>query len=197
MTNSTGDFSDREWRDEPEAIFGSDPKLVQEIYELEKKVEKNFNKEFLSDPSDIPKKHYAQHKDSSFIDILSPGQYFGEDVLKWWTWISPQFEGDLWLRNMKIYAKGETGFVYMNQVYQGEHGGQKFMWVMRQTDIVEKQDGEWKILHTHLSFAADPAELDPSTWKIDFEYRSRPQPWDALGSDDGYGATPDTFEPES
>jgi ketosteroid isomerase-like protein len=191
---TTGDFSDREWSDEPQAIFGSDPMLVQEIYELEKNVEAMFNKEFLTNPGEIVHRHYSKNDDVSFIDILSPGQYFGKDVLNWWEWIGSQFVGDLWLRNMRIYARENTGFVYMNQVYQGDHGGEKFLWVMRQTDVVEKQDGEWRIMHTHLSFAGDPVELDPASWKLDFEYKPRLMPWDAVEKGEGYGETPEEFE---
>tara|TARA_R110002110_G_C13470229_1_gene720365 strand:+ start:2514 stop:3113 length:600 start_codon:yes stop_codon:yes gene_type:complete len=195
MTDSktVGDFSDRDWNDEPQAVFGSDPKLVQEIYELEKKIEANFNKDFLKKPGEIVDLYYSSNEDVSFIDILSPGQYFGKNVLNWWEWIGPQFVGDLWLRNMRIYAKGITGFVYMNQIYQGDHGGQKFLWVMRQTDVLEKSNDEWRILHTHLSFAGDPRELDPASWRIDFEYKPRVMPWEAAEKGEGYGETPEEF----
>lgn len=172
----TGDFNDREWIDTPKALFGSDPKLVQEIYEMEKAVEANYNNEFLHD-ADNTLKFYVEDADVSFVDILSPGQYYGKDVRNWFNFIGPQFVGDLYLRNMRVYAKDTTGFVYMNQVYTGEHEGVKFLWVMRQTDAVVKIDGEWKILHTHLSFAADPVGLDPRTWKVDFEYKPRDLPW--------------------
>ena len=197
MSEETGDFLDRNWSDEPQAIFGSDPMLVQEVYAFEKNIETLFNTVFLTDPGQIPTDHYHPGGDASFIDILAPGQYWGEDVHKWWTWIGPQFVGTLYLRNMRIFAKGTNAFVYMNQVYQGDHEGEKFFWVMRQTDVLEKVDGAWKIMHTHLSYAVDPVELDPATWRVDFEYKPRLQPWDAAAQGEGYGETPDTFTPDS
>jgi ketosteroid isomerase-like protein len=166
----------RKWS-EPVALFGSDPKVVHEIVTMEKAVEANFNNEFLHDP-DAPLKYYTDHKDVSFIDILSPGEYYGADVRNWFNFIGPQFVGHLGLKSMHVYAKNTTGFVYMNQTYEGKLAdGRTFLWVMRQTDVVEKIKGEWKILHTHLSFAANPKTADPFTWEVDREMPPRPLPW--------------------
>ena len=163
---------------EPAAIFGSDPKLVKEIVDMEKAVENNYNTEFLEKP-DAPLKHYSDDPDVSFIDILSPGQYYGKDVRNWFNFIGPKFVGKLGLVNMHVYAKGNFGFVNMLQTYEGKRpNGNTFYWVMRQTDVVEKQKGEWKILHTHLSFAADPKTIEPETWAVDLEMTPRPKPWE-------------------
>ncbi len=171
------DGAGRKWA-EPKAIFGSDPKLVKEIVDMEKAVEKNYNTEFLAQP-DAPLKHYSDDPDVSFIDILSPGQYYGKDVRNWFNFIGPKFVGKLGLVNMHVYAKGNFGFVNMIQTYEGKRpNGNTFFWVMRQTDVVEKAKGEWKILHTHLSFAADPKTIEPETWAVDLEMTPRPQPWD-------------------
>lgn len=172
-----GDVSkERKWH-EPIALFGTDPVLVAEIAAMEKAVEKNYNEEFINDP-DNPLRYYADSKDISFVDILAPGEYIGEDVRNWFNFIGPKFVGDLHLKNMKIYAKGTTGFVYMNQLYiiPGPDG-KPISWVMRQTDVVEKVLGEWKILHTHLSFAADPVDLNPGTWVLDYDLTPREMPW--------------------
>lgn len=167
---------ERKWAD-PKPIFGSNPKLVAEIVAMEKAVEKNYNEEFLDDP-DNPLKYYADHPDISFVDILAPGEYVGEDVRNWFNFIGPKFIGDLWLKNLNVYAKGTTGFVYMNQIYRVKKpDGEIFYWVMRQTDVVEKIKGEWKILHTHLSFAANPKTVDPDTWALDFTLPPREMPW--------------------
>ena len=61
---------------------------------------------------------------------------------------------------------------------QAELDGQHFFWKMRQTDVVQKIDGKWKILHTHLSFGAVPQAKHPESWVVDFEMPKRPQPWD-------------------
>jgi|GEM_PF-6734849 ketosteroid isomerase-like protein len=174
---SAGDLmSERKWA-EPKALFGSDKKLVAEIVAMEKAVEKNYNEEFLKDP-DNPLQYYADSEDIIFTDILSPGEYFGDDVRKWFNFIGPKFVGDLWLKNMQVYAKGTTGFIYMNQIYKiPGPNGESIFWVMRQTDVVEKIKGKWKILHTHLSFAADPKQLDPSTWVLDYDVDQREKPW--------------------
>ncbi|CAJ1584643.1 MULTISPECIES: YybH family protein [Mycobacteriaceae] len=164
--------------EEPIALFGSDPQDVADIAKMEKDAERVYNNEWLK-VYDAPLKYYADHEDVSFIDILSPGEYFGDDVRKWFMYISPQFVGDFGLINMRIYAKNGVGFVYMNQTYQGKlEDGSEFVWKMRQTDTVEKIDGEWKILHTHLSFAAVPEAKHPDRWQVDREYPKRPPAWE-------------------
>lgn len=170
--------TERKWA-EPQAIFGSDPKLVKEIVEMEKAVEASYNSEFLTKP-DAPLKYYAaDHPDVSFIDILSPGQYYGKNVRNWFNFIGPQFVGKLGLVNMHVFAKDNFGFVNMLQTYEGlRPNGNRFYWVMRQTDVVEKIHGEWKILHTHLSFAADPKAIEPETWTVDLEMMPKPLPWE-------------------
>lgn len=163
---------------EPIALFGSDPEAVKEIAAMEKAVEANYNNEFLEDP-DAPLKHYIEHPDVSFVDILAPGHYFGVDVRNWFNYIGPQFVGELGLINMRIFARNGVGFCYMHQTYEGTlDDGKEFFWKMRQTDAVEKIDGEWKILHTHLSFAATPQAKHPETWTVDFEMPRLPLPWD-------------------
>jgi len=163
---------------EPVALFGSDPRDVQEIVAMEKAVEANFNKEFLHDP-DAPLEYYVESPDVSFVDILAPGQYYGKDVRNWFNFIGPQFVGELGLKNMRVFAKNDVGFVYMNQTYEGKlEDGRDFFWRMRQTDVVQKIDGKWKILHTHLSFAANPVAKDPATWEVDLEMPPRPLPWE-------------------
>jgi len=163
---------------EPIALFGSDPEAVKEIAAMEKAIETNYNTKFLDDP-DAPLEHYLEHPDVSFIDILAPGHYFGPDVRNWFNYIGPQFVGKLGLINMRIFAKGEVGFVYMNQTYEGTiEDGKPFFWKMRQTDVVQKIDGTWKILHTHLSFGATPQAKHPESWVVDFEMPPRPLPWE-------------------
>jgi ketosteroid isomerase-like protein len=101
------------------------------------------------------------------------------DVRNWFNYIGPQFVGELGLINMRIFAKNDVGFVYMNQTYEGKlDDGKDFFWKMRQTDAVAKVDGEWKILHTHLSFGALPQAKHPDSWAVDFESPQLPQPWD-------------------
>lgn len=163
---------------EPIALFGSDPVAVKEIAAMEKAIEANYNTKFLEDP-DAPLEHYIEHPDVSFIDILAPGHYFGPDVRNWFNYIGPQFVGDLGLINMRIFAKDDVGFVYMNQTYEGNlDDGQHFFWKMRQTDVVQRIEDKWKILHTHLSFGAVPQAKHPDSWVVDFEMPKRPQPWD-------------------
>ena len=65
--------------EEPIALFDSDPQAVAEIAAMEKEVERIYNNEWLKD-YDAPLAHYADSDDISFIDILSPGEYFGQDV---------------------------------------------------------------------------------------------------------------------
>ncbi|QHG85549.1 hypothetical protein D1O33_26540 (plasmid) [Rhodococcus rhodochrous] len=167
--------------DEPIGLFGTDPEDVAAIAAMEKECAAEYNRGFLTRPDIIVDKFYVNggdHEDVSFIDILSPGHYFGPDVRAWFNFISPQFEAKFDLRNMRIFAKNGVGFVYMNQFYEGQlQDGRPLFWKMRQTDAVEKIDGEWKILHTHLSFSADPKDLDPYKWSIDLELAPRPQPW--------------------
>lgn len=170
-SNGKADFA------EPIALFGSDPQDVKEIADMEKAVEANYNHQFLNDP-DAPLEHYIEHPDVSFIDILAPGHYFGADVRNWFNFIGPQFVGELELINMRIFAKGGVGFVYMNQTYEGTlDDGKHFFWKMRQTDVVQKVDGRWSILHTHLSFGAAPQAKHPDSWVVDFEMPPRPLPW--------------------
>lgn len=152
--NAGNKTSSIEW-EEPVTLFGSDPQAVQEIVAIEKTVEANYNKEFLRDP-DAPLEYYADSPDVSFIDILAPGQYSGKDVRNWFNFIGPQFVGGFGLKNMRVFAKNDMRFVYMNQTY----------------------GGKWNILHSHLSFAAGPKAKDPATWAVDLEMPPRPLPWE-------------------
>lgn len=167
--------------DEPILLFGTDPVVGKEIAELERAVAKEFNEGFLTRPDIILDKFYVNggnDKDVSYIDILSPGNYWGEDVRSWYNFISPQFVAEFDLRNLRIFAKNDVGFVFMNQIYEGKlPDGSELVWKMRQTDAIEKIDGEWKILHTHLSFAVDPQDLNPANWIVDLPMRKRPNPW--------------------
>jgi len=156
----------------PRAIGDSDPVAVKQIVALEMAIQKAFNSEYYTHP-DAVLRYYVSSPDRSFFDIVTPGEYYGDEMNKLYNYIGPQFIGEQPFREIKVYAKGDVGFVYMKQDYYGKSlDGVPVHWIMRQTDGVIKQNGEWKVLHTHLSFP-----VDIKTWKADLLSTKTPLPW--------------------
>jgi ketosteroid isomerase-like protein len=64
----------------------------------------------------------------------------------------------------------------LKQHYQAKDlDGNDVHWVMRQTDGVVRQDGRWKIAHTHYSWPVTP----PPDYRADLTCSPRPHPWQA------------------
>ena len=159
--------------DEPRALAGSDPEAVREIVEMQLAIQKMYNEEFL-EKADAPLVHYREDSDLYFYDLFSPGEYSGDDVRKFYNWIGPTYVGKLELKEIKVFAKGEAGFVVMKQHYYGKDTeGNPFHWIMRQTDGVVKVDGVWKIAHSHISFPVDEHKLTADLMSVPV-----PLPWD-------------------
>jgi hypothetical protein len=160
----------------PRGIGDSDPKAVEEIIALEAAVYDMYNTVFLTNPGTVVDEHYVDSPDTSFYDLLVPGEYFGVDVRKYFEFIGPQFVGLMEASDIQVWVKGETGFVVLKQHYQGKDGeGNEFHWVMRQTDGVVKVDGKWRIAHTHYSWPVTP----PPDFKADLMCTPGPHPWEA------------------
>jgi len=158
----------------PRAMGDTDPAAFEAIVELEAAIYTVYNNEFLNDAT-APLEHYTNDAEVHFYDLLVPGEYVGPDVARYFAFIGPQFVGLMEASDIKVWAKGDTGFVVLKQHYKGKDPeGQEFQWVMRQTDGVVKVDGEWKIAHTHYSW---PVELPD--FKADLMCRPRPHPWEA------------------
>lgn len=158
----------------PRGIGGSDPVAVQEIVAMEMALQEVYNKEFLTHPA-APLRYYADSADRSYFDLLVPGEYYGDDVRKYYEYIGPAFIGRLEFKEIKVVAKGEIGFVYMKQNYYGKDlQGQPIHWIMRQTDGVVKENGKWKIMHTHISFPIK----DFKTREANLLSPKTPLPWD-------------------
>lgn len=157
----------------PRGIDDSDPVAVKEIVAMEKEMEKSYNTEFLTNPG-ATVRFWSTSPNRTFFDIATPGEYVGDQVLQYYKFIGPQFIGRLEFKEIKVYAKGGVGFVYMKQNYYGKSlDGQPIHWIMRQTDGVVKQEGKWRILHSHISYP-----VDLMTAKADFKSAKTPLPWD-------------------
>ena len=163
----------------PRGMGDSDPEAVREIIELEAAVYQMFNEEFLTNPGSVVDEHYADDPGISFYDLLVPGEYTGEDVKKYFNFIGPQFVGLMEAGDIQVWVKGDTGFVVLKQHYQAKDAdGNDIHWIMRQTDGVIKQDGKWRIAHTHYSWPVTP----PPDYKADLICSPAPHPWDVAQS---------------
>jgi ketosteroid isomerase-like protein len=158
---------------EPRGLFDSDPEAVREIIQLEHAIMESYNTTFLQDPA-APLEFYEQGDDLYYYELWTPSEYKGDQVRKFYEWMGPQFTGRVELREIKVFAKGEAGFVVMKQHYSATDGdGNPIEMEMRQTDGVVKRDGKWKVAHTHISF---PARMSDMT--IDMMSAPLPMPWD-------------------
>jgi ketosteroid isomerase-like protein len=158
---------------EPRGLYDSDPEAVREIIAMELAIQELYNTEFLTDPG-APLALYDESEDLYWFDLFTPGEYQGDDVRKFYNWMGPQYVGKLELKEIKVFAKGETGFVVMKQYYSAtDPQGNHIEMMMRQTDGVVKRDGEWKIAHTHISF---PIRMEDMT--ADITSYPLPMPWD-------------------
>jgi ketosteroid isomerase-like protein len=162
----------------PRGIGDSDPVAVEEIIALEAAVYDMYNNEFLANPGAVVDAHYTDSADVCFYDLLTPGEYTGDDVRKYFEFIGPQFTGLMEASDIRVWVKGETGFVVLKQHYLAEdQEGGRVQWVMRQTDGVVKENGSWKIAHTHYSWPVTP----PPAFTADLTCTPAPPPWEAGG----------------
>lgn len=158
----------------PQAMGDSDVAAATEIVEMEAAIYTMYNEEFLTNPGAITDRFYISDGEDSFYDLLIPGEYNGADVKRYFNFIGPQFQGLMEAGNIKVWVKGESGFVVLRQYYGGKDlEGNEFKWVMRQTDGVVKRDGAWKIAHTHYSW---PVEVPD--FKADLMCKPGPHPWE-------------------
>lgn len=135
--------------------------LEQEIVDLEKKLEHSINTAFNQDPGDALK--YFDTVKMRFFDAMPhEGGHFGgleipsENFVPHWYEIAPKFVGIIQFMALQPHACGDVGFVSMIQFYRGRtREGQEFEMALRATDGLRKQNGEWKIVHEHLSFPVD------------------------------------------
>jgi ketosteroid isomerase-like protein len=160
----------------PRGMGDSDPVAVAEIIALEAAIYDLYNTEFLTNPGAVVDAHYTASPDVSFYDLLVPGEYSGEDVRKYFNFIGPQFTGLMEASDIRVWARGDTGFVVLKQHYQGgdPESDNAFHWIMRQTDGVVREDGEWKVAHTHYSWPVSP----PPDFRADLLCTPGPHPWD-------------------
>jgi ketosteroid isomerase-like protein len=158
---------------EPRGLFDSDPDAVREIIALERELEEMYNTVFITDPGS-PLVLYEESDDLWWFDLFAPGEYRGEEVRKFYNWMGPQYVGRLDFKEIKVFAKGDAGFVVMKQRYTAtDQDGNRVEMMMRQTDGVLKHDGKWKVAHTHISF---PIRHEDMT--ADITSYPLPLPWD-------------------
>jgi ketosteroid isomerase-like protein len=58
---------------------------------------------------------------------------------------------------IRIRADGDVGYAFSTQhfIADGQNGGPDCSFIFRETDVFERQDGQWRLVHQHLSFPAD------------------------------------------
>jgi ketosteroid isomerase-like protein len=75
--------------------------------------------------------------------------------------IGAQFGGVTNIRtqflSLTVKAVGSLGYAFSRQNFIGDPvgGGQELNFVFRKTDVYEKKDGQWWLVHQHLSFPTD------------------------------------------
>lgn len=98
--------------------------------------------------------------------------------------ITKQFEPLGQLRTeilrLKVNASGNIGYAYSTQRFVSDlkAGGSPLTFVFRETDIFEKRQGSWKLVHQHISVPADlgagKAIVSPKD-TLDYPLSVRPQ----------------------
>jgi ketosteroid isomerase-like protein len=60
---------------------------------------------------------------------------------------------------MKIRAEGNLGYAFSTQnfVADTQNGDAELSFIFRETDVFEKKDGDWRLVHQHLSAPVDLA----------------------------------------
>jgi ketosteroid isomerase-like protein len=128
---------------------------------LEKKYEHTISNEFNTDPLTAMK--YYDTSRIQMFDAMSADKHGGLEVSTesfpaHFKDIGPQYVGTMEFLELKAHACGDVGFVSMIQHYSGKDDkGHSFDWTLRATDGFEKVNGEWKIVHEHLSFPINMA----------------------------------------
>lgn len=135
--------------------------LEQEIIDHERKLETSINGAFNEDPGDALR--YFDTIKVRFFDAMphEGGHYGGLEIpadhfVAHWYKIAPMFVGKIQFMSLEPHVCGDVAFVSMIQYYKGRtRDGQEFEMALRATDGLRKRNGEWKIVHEHLSFPAD------------------------------------------
>lgn len=59
---------------------------------------------------------------------------------------------------MTVHVNGNMGYAFSTQNFISDiKGGGEFNFIFRETDIFEKKNGKWRLVHQHLSVPADLA----------------------------------------
>jgi len=133
---------------------------IQEITTLESHVEIAINTEFNKNPSSV-----IDHFDKAnvkFFDAIPGDASGGREVSKQnfdahLRNVAKTFFGTVKFSDVQVDACGNIGFVSMLQEFSGKDAsGKPFNMMLRVTDGLKKINGEWKIVHEHISFPVDP-----------------------------------------
>jgi ketosteroid isomerase-like protein len=90
---------------------------------------------------------------------LQPGGAVGKEAAT--ALIAEQFRGVKNLRTkilqMTVHAEGNTGYAFSTQNFISDvaTGGPPLNFIFRETDIFVKKDGQWRLVHQHLSVPVD------------------------------------------
>lgn len=107
--------------------------------------------------------HYAN--DSVFFDIMPPLKHQGNSAYKkLWEQCFPYFEGsiDYSIRDLNIAIGSDVAFSHsLNRMSGTITNGEKIDNWMRVTVCYQKIDGQWKIVHDHVSVPIDVENNKP------------------------------------
>ena len=109
---------------------------------------------------------YAPSDSSVFFDAFLPREYKGTNAYKKdYENFFAAFPGPIksTISDMKIHSAGTMAYVHAIDTWTMDIEGKSTDFVFRVTDVLEKINGKWLIVHEHLSFPVDPV-----TGKADF-----------------------------
>ncbi|CAN5192640.1 hypothetical protein BH10PSE12_BH10PSE12_37160 [soil metagenome] len=133
-------------------------KSVAEIIAIEKKMEALYNSpEFPKNPAII---HPYLSPDMTLIDIMKPGRFQGKDTIKHADEVGATFQGKVTFKNLNARANADLGYVEYLQYFVGtDVNGKQFEMNLYTTDIWQKRDGTWKMVHQHVTLPIDQATM--------------------------------------
>lgn len=134
------------------AVPESDP--VAEITAIEKEMEALYNSpEFPRNPSII---HPYLSPDMTLIDIMEPTRFQGAEALAHADEIGATFQGKVEFRNINVTATEQMGYVeYIQYFFGTDINGNAFEMPLYTTDIFQKIDGKWKMVHQAVNLPMD------------------------------------------
>jgi len=128
------------------------PEAVAEVIAWQQEWEQVLNNEFVTNPA-CGLRFYNEPPDVQMFDLMNremSGETFIANFMKTATFYS---NAQMEFLDVTVWAEENLAGVSMFQHYWGtDKAGNDFDFTFRCSDIMQKLDGEWRIVHEHFSF---------------------------------------------